>query len=76
MTVILKPFFTLFDALVRYCEGLIYLLATDIYGSRMTCFLLLRGFFRYICVTNYELLETNHKTRIWIRVLHHVTKRI
>ena len=30
MTVILNPFFTLFDALVCYFEGLIDLLVTDI----------------------------------------------
>ena len=45
MTVILKPFVTLFDALVSYGEGLIYLLATDIYGSGMTSLLLLRELF-------------------------------
>ena len=33
MTVILQPFFTLFDALVWYCEGLIYLLVTHTMDS-------------------------------------------
>ena len=68
-TVILKPFFILFHALVWYCEGSIYLLVTDIsIGVEWPLCLLLKGIFRYICLTNYELLETNHTTRIWVRV--------
>ena len=58
MTVKLQPFFTLFDALVWYCEGLIYLVVTDIsMGVEWPLSLVLKGIFRYICLTNYDLLK-------------------
>ena len=49
-TVILKHFFTIFDALVWYCEELIYLLVTDIsMGVEWLLCFLLKGIFMYIC---------------------------